>query len=75
MTKEHLLQLAQDTRLRHVSHVDKNVIGRVTVKWGTKTLLIKVVSDKSDAASEDKEAVQCSNLRRSLSRLASPVKK
>lgn len=65
----HLLHLAQYTRLRNVSHVDKDVISRVTVKWGTEPLLIKMVSDKPDAASEDKQAVQCTDLDQSLSQL------
>ena len=65
----YLLHLAQYARLRNVGHVDKNVISRMTVKWGTQSLLIKVVSDKPDAASEDKEAVQCTNLDQSVSQL------
>lgn len=69
----HLLHLAQYTRLRNVGHVDKDVISRVTVKWGTQTLLIKVVSDKSDTASEDKEAVQCTNLRYPQLTIRTPV--
>ena len=65
----YLLHLAQYARLRNVGHVDKNVISWMTVKWGTQTLLIKVVSDKPDAASEDKEAIQCTNLDQSVSQL------
>ena len=65
----YLLHLAQYARLRNVGHVDKNVISRMTVKWGTQSLLIKVVSDKPDAASEDKEAIQCTNLDQPVSQL------
>lgn len=62
MRYEHLLHLAQHTRLRNVRHVDKDVIGRMTVERSTQTLLVKVVSDKADATSEDEEAVQCTDL-------------
>ena len=63
----HLLHLAQHTRLRNICHVDKDVIGRMTVERSTQTLLVKVVSDKADATSEDEEAVQCTDLQSLLS--------
>ena len=52
----------QDTGLCDVSHVDKDIISRVTVERSTETFLIKVVVDKADAASKNEQAIQSADL-------------
>ena len=58
------LKLDGHPGLSHVSHVDEDVVGRVTVKRSTEALLVEVVTDKTNAASKDEQTVQGSNLRR-----------
>ena len=53
---------AQDTGLCDVSHVDKDIVSRVTVEGSTEIFLVKVVADKADAASENEQAVQSADL-------------
>jgi hypothetical protein len=58
-----LLHPAQHTRLRHVRHVDEDVVRGVAVQRGPQALLVEVVSDEPDAAPEDEQAVQRADLR------------
>ena len=45
-----------------VSHVDEDVIRRVTVQRRAETLLVKVVANETDRATEDEETVESTNL-------------
>lgn len=58
----YLRQLAQHTRLRDVRHVDEDVVRRVAVQRCTQTLLVKVVTDEADRATEDEQAVERTDL-------------
>ena len=54
--------LAQHARLRHVRHVDEDVIRGVAVERRAETLLVEVVADETNAAPEDEQTVQRTNL-------------
>lgn len=54
--------LAEHARLRHVRHVDEDVVGGVAVEGCAEALLVEVVTDETDAAAEDEEAVERTNL-------------
>jgi len=58
----HLHNLRHDTRLGHILHVDEDIVGWVTVKRSPETLLVEVVADETDAASEDEQAVERTDL-------------
>ena len=57
-----LLDLAQHPWLRDVGHVDEDIVGGVAVERGTETFLIEVVANETDAAAEDEQAVESTNL-------------
>jgi hypothetical protein len=57
-----LCHLPQHPRLRQVSHVDEDIVSRVSVQRRTESLLIEVVSDETDRAAEHEQAVQRTNL-------------
>jgi hypothetical protein len=59
---EHLLHPTQHARLGHIGHVDKDIISGMTVQRCTESLLVKMVSDKPDAAAEHEQAVQRADL-------------
>ena len=61
-TQNHLVHLHGDTRLRNVCHVDKDIVCRVTVERCTQTLLVQMMANETDTATEHKETVQSSNL-------------
>ena len=44
------------------SDVHENIIRRMSVKRGTKPLLVKVVANESNGTAEDKETVEGTNL-------------
>jgi len=48
--------------LRQVSHVNEDVVGRVSVQRRTQSLLVKVVPDETDRAAEHEQAVKRTNL-------------
>lgn len=56
------MHAAQHTRLRDVGHVDEDIVGRVAVQRSTEAFLIKVVSNETDAATEDEQTIQCTDL-------------
>jgi hypothetical protein len=58
----HSLHLAQHSRLAQVRDVDEDVVCRVTVQRCTQPLLVKVVTDETNASSEDEQPVQGADL-------------
>jgi hypothetical protein len=48
--------------LTDIRHIDEDVVCGMTVQRCTQTLLIKVVTNETDAAAENEETIQCSNL-------------
>jgi hypothetical protein len=56
------LHFTQDTGLCHIGHVDEDIVSRVTVQWSAQTFLVEVVPDETDAASQNEQAVQCTDL-------------
>ena len=54
--------LAKHARLRDVGHVDEDIVRRVAVQRRTETLLVEVVADETDAATEDEQTVERANL-------------
>ena len=54
--------LAQHARLAHVGHVDEDVVCGVAVQRCTQALLVEVVADEANGATEDEEAVQGADL-------------
>ena len=56
------LHLTQHTRLRHIRHVDEDVVCRVTVQRCAEALLIEMVADEADGATEDEETVESADL-------------
>lgn len=59
---QHLLHLTKNSWLSHIRHVDEDIIGWVAVEWGTESLLVQVVSDKSNRTSKNEQSVQSANL-------------
>ena len=57
-----LCHLPQHPRLRQVSHVDEDVVGRVSVERCAQSLLIEVVSDETDRATKHEQAIKGTNL-------------
>lgn len=47
--------------MRNIGHVDKDVVRRVAVQRSTEALLIEVVTNETDAATQHEEAVQGTN--------------
>jgi hypothetical protein len=56
-----LVDLSHDTGLHDIGHGDEDVIGRVAVQWSAETLLVEVVADEANAASEDEETIESTN--------------
>ena len=56
------MHLAEHARLRDVRHVDEDVVCGVAVERCTQALLVEVVADEADGATEDEEAVQGADL-------------
>ena len=54
--------LAEHARLRHVRHVDEDIVGGVAVERGTETFLIEVVANETNRSAKDEEAVEGTNL-------------
>ena len=54
--------LAQHARLADVGHVDEDVVCGVAVERCTQALLVEVVADEANGATEDEEAVQGADL-------------
>ena len=59
---EHLLHTPEHTRLRHIRHVDEDVVCRVAVQRRAQALLVEVVADETDAASENEQPVERTDL-------------
>ena len=62
-----LVHLAEHARLRHVRHVDEDVDGGMTVERCTEALLVEVVTNETDAASEHEQTVERTNLAKHMS--------
>ena len=60
---ERLGHLAEHARLRHVRHVDEDVVRGVAVERRAQTLLVEVVADEANRPAEHEQAVQGTNLR------------
>jgi len=58
----HLLHAAKDTGLGNIGHVDEDVVCGVAVERSAEALLVKVVADETDGATEDEQAVQGTDL-------------
>lgn len=56
------MHLTQNTRLANISHVDEDIVSGMTVQRCPQPLLVKVVSNETDAPSEDEQAVEGTNL-------------
>ena len=56
-----LVHLSNDTGLHNISHRDEDVIGGVTIQRSTETLLVEMVTDEANAASEDEKTVESAN--------------
>lgn len=61
-TGHRLVKPAQHTRLRHIGHIDEDVVCRVTVQRCAQTLLVKVVTNEADTSSKNEQTVQSSDL-------------
>ena len=66
--------------MRNIGHVDEDVVGWVTVQRRTQPLLVKVVSDEADTASENEQTIERTDLdvlvclfRRECTRIAEQV--
>jgi len=57
-----LLHTTQHTRLRHISHINEDIISRMTVERRLQPLLVKMVTNKSDAATKNEQTVQSTDL-------------
>lgn len=62
MKRLNLLHAAQDTRLRHIRHVDEDVVGGVAVQRRAQALLVEVVANEADAAAEHEQTVERADL-------------
>ena len=65
-----LVELDGDAWLGHVRHVDEDIISRVTVERSTEALLVEVVTNETDAASEHEETVQGTDLQENIRLIA-----
>jgi len=59
---ERSLHLPQHPGLTQIGNVDEDIISRVSVKRRTEPLLVKMVSNETDATTEDEETVESPNL-------------
>lgn len=57
-----LRHLAEHARLRDVRHLDEDVVCGVAVQRRAEALLVEVVADEANAAPEDEQAVERTNL-------------
>jgi len=57
-----LLHPSQDSRVAHISHVDEDIVRRMTVQRCPQPLLIQMVADESDTPSKHEQPIQGSNL-------------
>lgn len=57
-----LLHLTQHPWLRDISHVDEDIISWMTVERCAEPLLIQMVTDEANAAPEDEQTVQGTDL-------------
>jgi len=48
--------------LRHFRHVDEDVVGRMTVERSAEALLVQVMANETDAATEDEQTIEGTNL-------------
>lgn len=58
MIHYHLLHAAENTRLVDIGHVDEDIISRVTVERSLQPLLIEMVSNETDAATQNEETIE-----------------
>ena len=56
------MHTAQHSWLRHIRHVDEDIVRRVTVKRCTQAFLVQMVTNETDATSKNEQAIQCTNL-------------
>jgi hypothetical protein len=61
-----LSHLSQHAGLRNIRHVDEDIVSGVAIQRSTEALLVEVVSNEADAATEDEEAVERADLRVAL---------
>ena len=61
------MHLAEHARLRHVRHVDEDVVGGMTVERCTEALLVEVVTNETDAAAEHEQTVERTDLAKNMS--------
>ena len=61
------MHLAEHARLRHVRHVDEDVVGGMTVERCTQALLVEVVTNETDAAAKHEQTVERTNLAKNMS--------
>lgn len=47
------MHTAQHSRLRHIRHVDEDIIRRVTVQRCTQAFLVQMVTNETDATSKN----------------------
>lgn len=57
-----LVHLAQNTRLPNIRHIDEDIVRRMTVEGCPESLLIKVMTDESNASSKNEQSVQGTDL-------------
>ena len=48
--------------MRHFRHVDEDVVGRMTVERSAEALLVQVMANETDAATEDEQTIEGTNL-------------
>ena len=61
------MHLAEHARLRHVRHVDEDVVGGMTVERCTEALLVEVATNETDAAAEHEQTVERTDLAKNMS--------
>lgn len=59
---EHLLHAPEHARLRHIRHVDEDVIRGVTVQRRAQALLVKMMTNEPNAAPEHEQPIQRADL-------------
>lgn len=57
-----LLHLRNDTRLHNILHRDEDVISRMAVERCPEPLLVEMMTNEPDATTENKEAVEGTDL-------------
>ncbi len=58
----HLLHSSEDSRLCNFRDVDEDIVRWVTIQWCTETLLVKMVTNETDATTQNEETVQGTDL-------------